>query len=113
MTKTKLRQLLSLYCASPCELTRGASKRGATAMMTRRRLLAGSAATVVGPLASRIALAEESSGRATVLFDAFGKPSNLKRGWGYSVFIEYGGRRILFDTGGRGADFAYGPQPCP
>jgi 7,8-dihydropterin-6-yl-methyl-4-(beta-D-ribofuranosyl)aminobenzene 5'-phosphate synthase len=75
-------------------------------MMTRRRLLAGSTAAVVGPLVSRIALAEESAGRATVLFDAFGKPSNLKRGWGYSVFIEYGGRRILFDTGSRVADFA-------
>jgi 7,8-dihydropterin-6-yl-methyl-4-(beta-D-ribofuranosyl)aminobenzene 5'-phosphate synthase len=39
--------------------------------------------------------------------DAFGKPSDLKRGWGYSAFIEYNGRRILFDTGGKGADFTY------
>src|SRR6185437_1413948 len=31
---------------------------------------------------------------------------NLKRGWGYSVFIEHGGRRILFDTGGNSAGFA-------
>jgi 7,8-dihydropterin-6-yl-methyl-4-(beta-D-ribofuranosyl)aminobenzene 5'-phosphate synthase len=40
------------------------------------------------------------------LFDAFGQPSNLKRGWGYSIFIEHGGRRILFDTGGKSAAFA-------
>jgi 7,8-dihydropterin-6-yl-methyl-4-(beta-D-ribofuranosyl)aminobenzene 5'-phosphate synthase len=31
----------------------------------------------------------------------------LRRGWGYSALIEYGGRRVLFDTGGKGADFAY------
>ena len=27
-------------------------------------------------------------------------------GWGYSAFIEHGGRRILFDTGGNTKDFA-------
>ena len=43
----------------------------------------------------------------TVLYDAFGKPSTLKRGWGYSAFIEYGGMRVLFDTGNDGEDFAY------
>ena len=43
----------------------------------------------------------------TVLYDAFGKPSTLKRGWGYSALVEYGGRRVLFDTGDDGADFAY------
>ena len=43
----------------------------------------------------------------TVLYDAFGKPSTLKRGWGYSALVEYGGKRVLFDTGDDGADFAY------
>jgi 7,8-dihydropterin-6-yl-methyl-4-(beta-D-ribofuranosyl)aminobenzene 5'-phosphate synthase len=45
--------------------------------------------------------------RVTILFDAFGKPSNLKRGWGHSVLVEYGGRRVLFDTGGKSAEFAF------
>ena len=45
--------------------------------------------------------------QVTVLYDAFGKPSALKRGWGYSTFVEHGGRRILFDTGNDGSDFAY------
>ena len=45
--------------------------------------------------------------RMTVLYDAFGKPSTLKRGWGYSALVEYGGRRVLFDTGNDGDDFAY------
>jgi glyoxylase-like metal-dependent hydrolase (beta-lactamase superfamily II) len=38
---------------------------------------------------------------------AFGKPSTLKRGWGYSALVEYGGKRVLFDTGGDTDDFAY------
>jgi 7,8-dihydropterin-6-yl-methyl-4-(beta-D-ribofuranosyl)aminobenzene 5'-phosphate synthase len=35
----------------------------------------------------------------TILYDPFGKPSALTKGWGYSALIEYGGKRILFDTG--------------
>ena len=42
-----------------------------------------------------------------MLYDAFGKASNLKRGWGYSALVEYGGRRVLFDTGAKAADLAY------
>jgi 7,8-dihydropterin-6-yl-methyl-4-(beta-D-ribofuranosyl)aminobenzene 5'-phosphate synthase len=74
-------------------------------MITRRHLLRGSAATLIAPLVFTGAGAQQPA-RATVLFDAFGEPSNLKRGWGYSVFVEHGGRRILFDTGGNSAGFA-------
>ena len=51
-------------------------------------------------------VAAQSPARVTVIYDAFGKPSSLKRGWGYAALVEYGGRRILFDTGGQGDDFA-------
>jgi 7,8-dihydropterin-6-yl-methyl-4-(beta-D-ribofuranosyl)aminobenzene 5'-phosphate synthase len=37
-----------------------------------------------------------------VLYDAFGKPSAMQRDWGYAALIEYGGKRILFDTGNNG-----------
>ena len=38
--------------------------------------------------------------RFTVLYDAFGKQDPaLHKDWGYSLFIEHGGKRILFDTG--------------
>lgn len=50
--------------------------------------------------------AQESPARATILYDAIGKSAGLKLGWGYSALVEYGGRRILFDTGGRLGDFA-------
>ena len=76
-------------------------------MITRRCLLAGSATTILASLSNGTVSGAETAARITTVFDAFGKPSDLKRGWGYSSFIEYGGRRILFDTGGRLADFTF------
>ena len=76
-------------------------------MITRRRLLAGSAATLAAPVVLGTTVAQGAAARVTILVDAFGEASTLKRGWGYSALIEYGGRRILFDTGSRGADFAH------
>ncbi len=35
----------------------------------------------------------------TVLYDAFGKDSVMQKDWGYAALVEYGGKRILFDTG--------------
>jgi 7,8-dihydropterin-6-yl-methyl-4-(beta-D-ribofuranosyl)aminobenzene 5'-phosphate synthase len=35
----------------------------------------------------------------TVLYDAFGQNSAMQKDWGYAALIEYGGKRILFDTG--------------
>src|ERR1700745_978763 len=35
----------------------------------------------------------------TILYDAFGKDSAMQKDWGYAALVEYGGRRILFDTG--------------
>lgn len=38
--------------------------------------------------------------RITNLYDAFGAPSTaLVKDWGFAALVEYGGRRILFDTG--------------
>jgi 7,8-dihydropterin-6-yl-methyl-4-(beta-D-ribofuranosyl)aminobenzene 5'-phosphate synthase len=50
--------------------------------------------------------AQDNPARVTILYDAFGKAPALKHGWGYSALIEYGGKRILFDTGGDLDDFA-------
>jgi 7,8-dihydropterin-6-yl-methyl-4-(beta-D-ribofuranosyl)aminobenzene 5'-phosphate synthase len=41
------------------------------------------------------------------LYDAFGPPSALVKDWGFAAFVEYGGRRILFDTGNNGAIFEH------
>ena len=76
-------------------------------MITRRHALSGVTASMLVPFVPGRVTAQESAARVTILFDAFGKTSDLKRGWGYSAFIEYAGRRILFDTGSKGTDFAF------
>ena len=42
---------------------------------------------------------DPSKAQITVLYDAFGKNPALQKDWGYAALIEYGGKRILFDTG--------------
>ena len=59
-------------------------------------LVAGCAAT---PRPPRAATADPSKAQITVLYDAFGKASEMHKDWGYGALIEYGGKRILFDTG--------------
>jgi 7,8-dihydropterin-6-yl-methyl-4-(beta-D-ribofuranosyl)aminobenzene 5'-phosphate synthase len=50
-------------------------------------------------LAAGAANAAPHVDRITVLYDAFGKTPGMEKDWGYSALIEYGGKRILFDTG--------------
>ena len=45
--------------------------------------------------------------RVTILYDAFGKSPKMKKDWGYSALVEYGGKRILFDTGNNPETFAH------
>jgi len=42
---------------------------------------------------------DETKQQITILYDAFGKPSPMEKDWGFAALIEYGGKRILFDTG--------------
>ena len=37
--------------------------------------------------------------RVTILADAFGPESGLRKDWGFAALIEHDGLRILFDTG--------------
>lgn len=50
--------------------------------------------------------AADPAQRMTVLVDAFGADPALHRDWGYAGLVEYGGQRILFDTGNDAAGFA-------
>jgi 7,8-dihydropterin-6-yl-methyl-4-(beta-D-ribofuranosyl)aminobenzene 5'-phosphate synthase len=45
------------------------------------------------------ASANPATAQITILYDAFGKPSAMQKDWGYAALVEYGGKRILFDTG--------------
>jgi 7,8-dihydropterin-6-yl-methyl-4-(beta-D-ribofuranosyl)aminobenzene 5'-phosphate synthase len=53
------------------------------------------------------ARAESSAAQITILYDAFGKTSTMKKDWGFAALIEYGGKRILFDTGNNAEIFAH------
>jgi len=66
-------------------------------------LLAGCAATT--PPVSAPA-GDGRTSQITVLYDAFGKPSAMQKDWGYAALIEYGGKRILCDTGNNGDTLA-------
>src|SRR5246500_3223013 len=59
-------------------------------------LLVGSAITT---FATPMASADPSKAQITILYDAFGKDSAMQKDWGYAALVEYGGKRILFDTG--------------
>ena len=60
-------------------------------------LLLSGYATITSSLAA--AGADPAKARITILYDAFGKASAMQKDWGYAALIEYGGKRILFDTG--------------
>jgi 7,8-dihydropterin-6-yl-methyl-4-(beta-D-ribofuranosyl)aminobenzene 5'-phosphate synthase len=49
----------------------------------------------------------QADNRITILYDAFGKPSELKKDWGFSALVEVNGKRILFDTGNNVEIFAH------
>src|SRR5438046_8015248 len=66
-------------------------------------VFAGCAATTSPPQAPR---ADSAKAQITILYDAFGKFSGMQKDWGYAALIEYGGKRILFDTGNNGDTLA-------
>jgi 7,8-dihydropterin-6-yl-methyl-4-(beta-D-ribofuranosyl)aminobenzene 5'-phosphate synthase len=52
----------------------------------------------------------KTAAQITILYDAFGKTSAMKKDWGFSAYIEYGGKKILFDTGNNVEIFAHNVQ---
>jgi 7,8-dihydropterin-6-yl-methyl-4-(beta-D-ribofuranosyl)aminobenzene 5'-phosphate synthase len=63
-------------------------------------LLAGPIAGVVMmAVAIGTAAAAEPENRITILYDAFGKDTSMRKDWGFSALVEIAGKRILFDTG--------------
>jgi len=60
--------------------------------------------------AEAVAADSDKAPRITILYDAFGKTSTMKKDWGFSAYIEYGGKKILFDTGNNADIFAHNVQ---
>jgi 7,8-dihydropterin-6-yl-methyl-4-(beta-D-ribofuranosyl)aminobenzene 5'-phosphate synthase len=51
--------------------------------------------------------AAEMPNRVTILYDSFGKSPSLTMDWGFAALVEYGGKRILFDTGNNAKIFEH------
>src|SRR5215475_15209882 len=71
----------------------------------RIRIFVCSAVATIFVLSTAI-LAAQPVNRVTILYDAFGRSSSLKKDWGFSAFVEYNGKRVLFDTGNNADIFA-------
>ncbi|HJZ30209.1 MAG TPA: MBL fold metallo-hydrolase, partial [Hyphomicrobiaceae bacterium] len=75
--------------------------------MTRYRLSGIAAVMMLAVTSASTASAQSNTGEITVLYDAFGKTATMQKDWGFSAFIAYGGKRILFDTGNNAEIFAH------
>jgi 7,8-dihydropterin-6-yl-methyl-4-(beta-D-ribofuranosyl)aminobenzene 5'-phosphate synthase len=73
----------------------------------RRRISVCALAVIVLLPAVRAAAAAETPNRVTILYDAFGKSSSLTMDFGFAALVEYGGKRILFDTGNNATIFEH------
>jgi len=51
--------------------------------------------------------AAETPNHVTILYDSFGKNPSLTKDWGFAALVEYGGKRILFDTGNNAKIFEH------
>ena len=49
----------------------------------------------------------ETPNQVTILYDSFGKSPALTMDWGFAALVEYGGKRILFDTGNNALIFEH------
>src|SRR5262245_6736233 len=67
--------------------------------MTRHALLTAAAMITSAAAIGAPAYADSSTGQITVLYDAFGKDTAMRKDWGFSALVEVAGKRILFDTG--------------
>lgn len=78
-----------------------------TRLMSLLVLLASLAAcSLTGAGTQTLAVAAPRD-RITIVVDAFGVPSGLRRDWGFAALVEYGSQRILFDTGNNAEGFAH------
>jgi 7,8-dihydropterin-6-yl-methyl-4-(beta-D-ribofuranosyl)aminobenzene 5'-phosphate synthase len=64
------------------------------------------AVAVCAPAGATPPGATPPAARVTILYDAFGDRPGLTPDWGFAALVEYGGHRILFDTGNDGEVFA-------
>ncbi|HVI82364.1 MAG TPA: MBL fold metallo-hydrolase [Chthoniobacterales bacterium] len=94
---------------APRNDSRSATARAVLSLSYRRtvnrHISLGALALIVLLLAGRAAA--ETPNRITILYDSFGKSQSLTMDWGFAALVEYGGKRILFDTGNNAQIFEH------
>ena len=65
------------------------------------------ALVVIVLLCAASSAAAETPNRITILYDSFGKAPAITLDWGFAALVEYGGKRILFDTGNNASIFEH------
>jgi len=63
---------------------------------------APAAATAAGGGVETMKQAEDNSLRITIIYDNYAFDQRMETEWGFAALIEYGGEKVLFDTGGDG-----------
>ncbi|NOT70290.1 MAG: MBL fold metallo-hydrolase [Hyphomicrobium sp.] len=76
-------------------------------LLTRLLPLSLAAGVFAAACGAPVAAETPAAAQITILNDAFGPASSLRKDWGFAAFIEYGGKRILFDTGNNAEIFAH------
>jgi 7,8-dihydropterin-6-yl-methyl-4-(beta-D-ribofuranosyl)aminobenzene 5'-phosphate synthase len=71
------------------------------------RICNGGAVVAALFVALAITASAQEAKRITIIYDAFGAPSALQKDWGFAALVEYGGKRILFDTGNNAKIFEH------
>ena len=51
--------------------------------------------------------AAQTPNRVTILYDSYGKSPAVTLDWGFAALVDYGGKRILFDTGNNAKIFEH------
>jgi 7,8-dihydropterin-6-yl-methyl-4-(beta-D-ribofuranosyl)aminobenzene 5'-phosphate synthase len=76
-------------------------------MMIKGSLLAAAVfVCVIAATASVTKASAEPGNQITILYDAFGSDSAMRKDWGFSALVEIAGKRVLFDTGDNAEIFA-------
>src|SRR6516164_8483645 len=98
-------RIFLVRCANSSDVNQGRRRLNTKEEPMMRHIFLRALAVVV--LLPTGMAAAETPNRVTILYDSFGKNPSLTMDWGFAALVEYGGKRILFDTGNNARTFKH------
>src|SRR6516165_8721132 len=98
-------RIFLVRCANSSDVNQGRRRLNTKEEPMMRHIFLRALAVVV--LLPTGMAAAETPNRVTILYDSFGKNPSLTMDWGFAALVEYGGKRILFDTGNNAKIFEH------